>query len=57
MANELGLKVAISTDAHSVANLDLMRFGIDQARCGWLEPQDVLNTRPWPQLKKLLRRT
>ena len=56
MAKELGLKVAISTDAHSVANLDLMRFGIDQARRGWLEPNDVLNTRSWPQLKKLLRR-
>jgi DNA polymerase (family X) len=56
MAKELGLKVAISTDAHSVANLDLMRFGIDQARRGWLEPKDVINTRSWPQLKKLLRR-
>ena len=56
MAKELGLKVAISTDAHSVANLDLMRFGIDQARRGWLEPKDVLNTRSWPQLKKLLQR-
>ena len=56
MAKELGLKLAISTDAHSVANLDLMRFGIDQARRGWLEPADVLNTRSWPQLKKLLRR-
>ncbi len=51
MAKELGLKLAISTDAHSVANLDLMRFGIDQARRA-----DVLNTRSWPQLKKLLRR-
>jgi DNA polymerase (family X) len=56
MAKELGLKVAISTDAHSVANLDLMRFGVDQARRGWLEPADVLNTRSWPQLKTLLRR-
>jgi DNA polymerase (family 10) len=56
MAKELGLKVAISTDAHSVANLDLMRFGIDQGRRGWLEPDDVLNTRSWPQLKELLRR-
>jgi DNA polymerase (family 10) len=56
MAKDLGLKVSISTDAHSVANLDLMRFGIDQARRGWLEPADVLNTRSWPQLKKLLRR-
>jgi DNA polymerase (family 10) len=33
-----------------------MRFGIDQARRGWLEPKDILNTRSWPQLKKLLRR-
>lgn len=56
MAKELGLKIAISTDAHSIANLDLMRFGIDQARRGWLEPEDVLNTRSWPQLKKLLQR-
>jgi DNA polymerase (family X) len=57
MAKELGLKLAVSTDAHSVANLDLMRCGIDQARRGWLEPQDILNTRTWPQLKKLLRRS
>jgi DNA polymerase (family 10) len=34
-----------------------MRFGVDQARRGWLEPKDVLNTRSWPQLKTLLRRT
>ncbi len=33
-----------------------MRFGIDQARRGWLERADVLNTRSWPQLKSLLRR-
>ena len=56
LAKELGLKVAISTDAHSVANLDLMRFGIDQGRRGWLEPDDVLNTRSWPELQQLLRR-
>ena len=56
MAKELGVRIVISTDTHSVANLDLMRFGVDQARRGWLEPDDVLNTRSWPQLKKLLRR-
>jgi DNA polymerase (family X) len=33
-----------------------MRFGIDQARRGWLEPNDVLNTRSWPHLKQLLPR-
>jgi DNA polymerase (family 10) len=34
-----------------------MRFGIDQARRGWLEPDNVLNTRTWDELKKLLKRT
>jgi DNA polymerase (family X) len=57
MAKAMGLKVAISTDAHSVHNLDLLRFGVDQARRGWLEAGDVLNTRPWPELRKLLRRS
>jgi DNA polymerase (family 10) len=33
-----------------------MRLGIGQARRGWLEAADVLNTRPWPQLQKLLKR-
>jgi DNA polymerase (family 10) len=56
MAKEMGIRVAISTDAHSVTHLDLIRFGVDQARRGWLEPDDVLNTRSWKQLKRLLRR-
>lgn len=56
MAKEIGLKVAISTDAHSVDSLDLMRFGIDQARRGWLEADDVINTRSWQDLKRLLQR-
>ena len=56
MAKDLGVKVAISTDAHSINDLDFMRFGIGQARRGWLEAADVLNTRPWPELKKVLKR-
>ena len=56
LAKEIGVKVAISTDAHRAGELDLMRFGIDQARRGWLEPSDVVNTRPLQQLLKLLRR-
>jgi len=55
LAQELGVKVAISTDAHRAADLDLMRFGVDQARRGWLEPSDVVNTRPLAALRKLLR--
>lgn len=56
MAKEMNLKMAISTDAHSPAHLDFMRFGVDQARRGWLAAGDVLNTRSWAQLKTLLQR-
>jgi DNA polymerase (family 10) len=55
-AKSMGVKVAISTDAHSAAGLGFMRFGVDQARRGWLEPYDIINTRPLPELKKLLER-
>jgi DNA polymerase (family 10) len=55
-AREIGLKLAISTDAHSTAGLSLMRFGVDQARRGWIGPGDVLNTLPWRELRKLLAR-
>jgi len=57
MAKDMGLKLAISTDAHSVANMDFIRYGVDQARRGWLEPDDILNTRSLKQLKKMLKRT
>jgi DNA polymerase (family 10) len=56
MARETGLKVAISTDAHSTNDLDYMRFGINQARRGWLEADNVLNTRKLTDLLELLRR-
>jgi DNA polymerase (family 10) len=56
MAKDMGLKLAISTDAHRASDLNLLRFGIDQARRGWLEPEDVLNTRPWDALRELIRR-
>ena len=56
LAKEMGVRVAISTDAHRVADLDLMRFGVDQARRGWLEPGDVVNTLPLAELRRVLRR-
>ncbi len=43
-AKQLGVKVVINTDAHSVRDLDYMRYGVDQAGRGWLERDDVLNT-------------
>jgi DNA polymerase (family 10) len=55
-AKAMGVPVVISTDAHSVDGLTAMRYGIIQARRGGLTKADVANTRPWPELKKLLGR-
>jgi len=55
LAKEVGVKIAISTDAHRVADLELVRFGVDQARRGWLEPGDVANTLPLAELRRVLR--
>ncbi len=52
-ARELGVPVVISTDAHRVGQLDLMRYGVEQARRAWLTARDVLNTLP---VEKLLAR-
>jgi DNA polymerase (family 10) len=57
MAKEMGVKIAISTDAHTKNDLDKMRFGIGQARRGWLEKSDVLNTQSWSSLKKVIKRS
>ena len=56
MAGDMGLKLAVSTDAHTLNHLNNMRYGVDQARRGWLEKEDVINTRSWSALKKLLQR-
>ena len=56
MAKQLGLKLALSTDAHTTEMLSHMRFGVDQARRGWLEADDILNTRNLPSLLKTLKR-
>lgn len=56
LAKDMGVYIAISTDAHSQGELEYMRFGVDQARRGWLEAENVINTRSWHDLKNLLRR-
>ncbi|MFG0262651.1 MAG: DNA polymerase/3'-5' exonuclease PolX [Novipirellula sp. JB048] len=53
-AKRHGIPIVISTDAHSTDGLDVMRYGITQARRGGLTKRDVANTRPWAELKKLL---
>jgi DNA polymerase (family 10) len=56
MARDYGVKLSISTDAHSVDNLKNIKYGVYQARRAWLEASDVLNTHTWTELKKLLKR-
>jgi DNA polymerase (family X) len=54
-AAEAGLLVAVSTDAHELPALDWAAIGVAQARRGWLTKEQVLNTRSWAQIKKLLK--
>jgi DNA polymerase (family 10) len=56
LAREEGTMVAISTDSHSSADLDFMRFGVGQARRGWLEARNVINTRHLEELRKIVDR-
>lgn len=53
-AKDAGVLVCINTDAHSTNDFRNMRFGVGQARRGWLEKDDVLNTRLLPDLLALL---
>ena len=55
-AKRMEIPVVISTDAHSIEGLDVMRYGIKQARRGGLSRQDVGNARPWPELQQLFKR-
>ncbi len=56
VARDLGVLVSINTDAHAIADYRNMRFGVGQARRGWLEKCDVLNTRSLSELETLLAR-
>jgi DNA polymerase (family X) len=56
MARDEGALIAIDSDAHSVLDFDDIRFGIGQARRGWLEKHNVLNARTLAQLKAVFKR-
>jgi DNA polymerase (family 10) len=56
LARERGVPIVISSDAHSSAALNWTRWGVLVARRAWLEPQHVLNTRPFEEFKARLRR-
>src|SRR5919106_4456793 len=49
-AGEAGVKILVSTDAHELSALRWLELGIGQARRAWLTKEQILNTRPWPEL-------
>ncbi len=51
-AKEAGVKMAINTDSHHKDQLSYIEFGVYQARRGWAERSDIINTQP---LEKLLK--
>jgi DNA polymerase (family 10) len=56
LARKHGVPMVISSDAHARGGLDVVRWGTMMARRAWLEPQHVLNTRPFDAFKAGLRR-
>jgi DNA polymerase (family 10) len=57
MCKDEGVPVAIDSDAHGVRELACLRYGVGQARRGWLSRDDVLNARPLARLLSTLRRS
>jgi DNA polymerase (family 10) len=55
-AAEAGVGIVVSTDAHRVHELANLRLGVAQARRGWLTAAQVVNTRPWREVRKLMKR-
>ncbi len=53
-AKEFGLKFSINTDAHSIDQLKYMELGIAQARRGWLEEKDVINSWSWKEFRRFV---
>jgi DNA polymerase (family X) len=56
LAGEAGVKIVISSDGHQLSALSNLEFGVAQARRAWLGPDQILNTRPWGEVKKLLKK-
>jgi DNA polymerase (family 10) len=56
-AAQAGVMMLVNTDAHSMRNFELLRYGIATARRGWLTAGDVANTRQWAEFSKLRKRS
>jgi DNA polymerase (family 10) len=54
-AAEAGVGIVISTDAHRVHELDNLELGVAQARRAWIRPEQVVNARPWRDVRRMLK--
>jgi DNA polymerase (family 10) len=52
LAGEAGVRIPVTTDAHSIEALDYAELGVAQARRAWLTKEQVLNTRPWREIAR-----
>jgi DNA polymerase (family 10) len=55
-AAEAGVMLAISTDAHRLHELENLRIGVAQARRGWVTADQIVNARPWREVRKLMKK-
>ncbi|MBA2296507.1 MAG: DNA polymerase/3'-5' exonuclease PolX [Actinobacteria bacterium] len=55
LAGEAGVMLVVSSDGHSTGALGYVELGISQARRAWLAQEQILNTRPWAEVAKLLK--
>jgi DNA polymerase (family X) len=56
LAAEAGVGIVLSSDAHSVGALDYLDLAVSQARRGWLSTANIVNARPWAEVRKLRKR-
>jgi DNA polymerase (family 10) len=56
LAGEAGVPIVISSDAHEVRALAYVDFGVSQARRAWLRTEQIVNTRTWAQVRKLMKK-
>jgi DNA polymerase (family 10) len=52
LAGEAGVSLVVSSDAHRSSALATIELGVAQARRAWLGREQVLNTRPWPEIER-----
>jgi DNA polymerase (family X) len=56
MARDMGALISVNSDSHHTEMLGYISYGVDTARRGWLEKEDVINTFPISRLRKILRK-